>query len=108
MRMHTVNARALACSPVTTPPTPAPTAFDTGNPLLSEQPAQLTTALIQTPAGQRLATTIRTPSSTVTVFLACVDARAWAAKLTADSGAMSVTGLVVANGSTLGGAVKRP
>jgi hypothetical protein len=85
---------------VTTPPAPAPAApFDTGNPLLSEQPAQLITAVVQTPAGQRLATTIRTPSATVTVFLAGKDARAWAARLTTDSGAMSVSGLVVANGT---------
>lgn len=82
---------------VTTPAPPAP--FDAGNPLLGEQPAQLATALVQTPAGQRLAVTVRTPSATVTVFLAGADARAWAARLTTDSGAMSVTGLVIANGT---------
>jgi hypothetical protein len=88
---------------MTTPPSPAPPAapFDTGNPLLGEQPAQMATALVQTPAGQRLALTVRTPSATVTVFLTGPDARAWAARLTADSASMSVTGLVVAGGTTL-------
>ena len=86
-------------------PTPAP--FDTGNTLLTEQPAQLITAVVQTPAGQRLALTVRTPSTTQTVFLSGQDARAWAARLTQDAGAMSVSGLVVANGTALGG-VQRP
>jgi hypothetical protein len=101
--MHTVNARALACSPVTTPPPTAPPApFDTGNQLLSEQPAQLTTVIIDTPAGQRLATTIRTPSATLTVFLLKKDAGTWSAALAAAAGGMSAAGLVVANGTTLG------
>ena len=56
---------------MTTPAAPAPPPpFDTGNTLLGEQPAQLVTAAVQTPAGQRLALTVRTPSATVTVFLA--------------------------------------
>lgn len=76
--------------------------FDAGNPLLGEQPAQMTTALIQTPAGQRLALTIRTPSATVTVFLAGPDAKAWAARFTCDAVGMSGAGLVAANG-VLGG-----
>jgi len=87
------------------PPPPA-TPFDAGNALLAEQPAQLATALVETPLGQRLATTVRTPSATVTVFLAGPDARAWAALLTKDSGAMSAAGLVVASGTALGGPVK--
>ena len=44
--------------------------FDAGNPLLGEQPAILLTSLVNTLQGQRLAATIRTPSATVTVFLA--------------------------------------
>jgi hypothetical protein len=108
--MHAPVARALPYDlPVTTPAAPPPPApFDAGNALLSEQPAQLVTAVVQAPAGQRLALTVRTPSATVTVFLAAQDARAWAARLTADSGAMSVAGLVVANGTTLDGAGKQP
>jgi hypothetical protein len=87
------------------PPQPPPPPFDTGNLLLAEQPAQLTTAVIQTPGGQRLATTIRTPSATLTVFLAKKDADSWAAALATGAGGLSVAGLVVANGATLSGAV---
>lgn len=85
-------------SPVTTPVPPPPAPFDTGNQLLGEQPAQLVPAVIDTPAGQRLALTVRTPSATVTVFLAGKDARTWAAALTTAAEGMSVSGLVVANG----------
>jgi hypothetical protein len=96
-------------APVTTPPPSAPPApFDTGNQLLSEQPAQLSTAIIDTPAGQRLATTIRTTSTTTTVLLAKKDADSWAAVLAKAAGGMSAAGLVVANGTTLGGAVRQP
>jgi hypothetical protein len=84
------------------PAAPQPAApFDAGNPLLAEQPAQLVTAVMQTPAGQRLTLTIRTPSATVTVFLPGKDAKAWAARLTQDAASMSAAGLVVA-GSVLG------
>ena len=77
----------------------APPPVDPGNQLLTETPAQLTTALIDTPHGQRLALTIRTTSTTVTVLLQGGDAKAWAAQLTRDSALMSTTGLVVANGN---------
>ena len=81
----------------TAPQQPQPP-FDPGNPLLGEQPAILFTSLVNTPQGQRLAATIRTPSATVTVFLAGADAKAWAAQLTRDSALMSGAGLVVAGG----------
>lgn len=84
-------------------PPQAPAPFDAANPLLGEQPAQMTTAIVQVPQGQRLALTVRTPSATVTVFLAGADAKNWAAQLTRDSAAMSGSGLVVASGM-LGGA----
>ena len=73
--------------------------YDTGNQLLAEQPAQLHTALVDTPAGQRLAMTVRTTSATLTVFLQGPDAKTWAAQLTRESAAMSGAGLVVANGT---------
>lgn len=76
---------------------------DPGNGLLGETPAQMTTAMVQTPAGQRLMLTIRTPSCTVTVFLAGQDAKAWAAQLARESGQMSTAGLVAANGHLNGG-----
>jgi hypothetical protein len=85
---------------MTVPPAPpAPTPYDTGNPLLAEQPAQFGCALVDTPAGQRLALTTRTPSATLTVLLAGADARNWARQLSAAAEAMSVTGLVVAGGA---------
>lgn len=78
-----------------TTPVPVPP-FDQGNQLLAEVPAQLSTALVDTPKGQRLALTIRTPSATQTVFLGGPDAKAWAAQLTRDAAAMSSSGLVIA------------
>lgn len=43
--------------------------FDSGNALLSIVPSQLTTSVQETPAGQRLAVTVRTVDATLTVFL---------------------------------------
>jgi hypothetical protein len=79
---------------MTTPQPAMP--FDQGNPLLGETPAQMTTVLIDTPAGQRMALTIRTPSTTVTVLLAGKDAQEWAATLTRAADTMSASGLIVA------------
>lgn len=89
---------------MTTPvPQPGPAQpvppFDTGNPLLGEQPANLTTALVQTPLGQRLALTVRTASTTATVFLAKADADTWAANIKATADQMSGAGLIVAPGN---------
>ena len=78
---------------MTTPPI---SPFDQGNQLLAETPAQMTTVLLDTPAGQRLALTIRTPSTTVTVLLAGKNAREWAAMLTRTADTMSASGLIVA------------
>jgi len=80
------------------PPAPAGTPFDTGNPLLAEGPALMITAVIPSPTGQRLAVTVRTPSTSLTVFLAGADAKNWAAQLTRDAAGMSGTRLVVPNG----------
>lgn len=82
--------------------------FDTGNGLLSETPAQLTTSLIDTPAGQRMALTIRTASTTLTVVLGQADAKVWGSNVTALAGQMSGAGLVIAgpgaavNGKAIG------
>ncbi len=86
---------------------PAPP-FNIGNRLLAEQPADLVTAIIDTPGGQRLAMTVRTPSGEQSVFLAKKDADAWAAQLTGAAGTMSASGLVVANGSALSNPVRQP
>ncbi len=82
---------------MTTPAAP----FDTGNSLLGEVPAQLATALIDTPAGQRMALTIRTASATLTVLLSAEDGRAWGANITGTAKQMSAAGLVVAGAGHL-------
>jgi hypothetical protein len=74
--------------------------LDEGNKLLMELPAQLTTDVIGTPGGQRLAMTVRTPTTTLTVFLRGSDAKKWAHQLTVESSVMSDTGLVTANGAS--------
>lgn len=71
---------------------------DTGNQLLAEVPALFTTAVLGTPQGQRMALTIRTATTTLTVMLQGPDARNWARQFTATAESMSVAGLVVANG----------
>lgn len=79
---------------MTAPPQPMP--FDQGNPLLGEGPAQLTTSLLPTPAGQRLALTIRTGSTTVTVLLSKEDGQNWGRHILATVNQMSKAGLVAA------------
>jgi hypothetical protein len=74
-------------------------AVDPGNGLLGEVPAQLTTALVETPRGQRLALTIRTTSATLTVFLGAADAKLWAAQLTREAVLVPGAGLIVARGA---------
>lgn len=78
--------------------------FDAGNSLLAETPALLTTSLLDTPSGQRLAVTVRTPSTTLTVLLNGADAKTWGDHLSAQAAPMSRSGLVVASG----GALPRP
>lgn len=73
--------------------------FDEGNKLLGELPSQLTTDVIDTPSGQRLAMTIRTPTTTLTVFLRGSDAKSWARQLVSESAVMSDSGLIAANGA---------
>lgn len=79
--------------------TPAQPPFDTGNALFGETPAQMTTALIDTPAGQRLALTLRTASTTMTVLLQRDDARNWAQLIKQVSDQMS--GLIVAGAGAM-------
>ncbi len=77
---------------------PQPPPVDQGNGLLAETGAQLSTALVQTPAGQRMILTVRTSSATLSVFLQAGDAKVWARQISALAGQMSGAGLVVANG----------
>ena len=80
-----------------TSPEPLPP-FDAGNTLLGESPAQITTALLDTPAGQRLVLTVRTPSTTVTVLLNKEDGQSWGRSVLATVNQMSGAGLFVAPG----------
>lgn len=70
-----------------------------GNKLLGELPAQLTTDVITTAAGQRLVLTVRTPTTTLTVFLRGADAKAWAHQLSSEAAVMSDAGLITASAS---------
>ena len=92
----------MADVPYRIPDTPAAgdvPLFDEGNKLLGELPAQLTTDVIDIPVGgQRLALTIRTPTTTLTVFLKGADAKKWAHQLSSEAAMMSSSGLVAANG----------
>jgi hypothetical protein len=72
---------------------------DPGNQLLGEAPALFTTAILSTPQGQRLALTIRTATTTLTILLQGPDARNWGQQLAKAAESMSVAGLVVANGN---------
>ena len=83
---------------MTTPPPGPPPPFDPGNALLAETGAQLSTALVQTPGGQRMVLTVRTSSATLSVFLQGGDAKVWARNIGALAGQMSEAGLIIANG----------
>jgi len=63
--------------------------WDPANTLLHETTAQLTTEGVNTPDGPRLAVTIRTNSTTTTVFLRKGNALAWGEKITADASRMA-------------------
>lgn len=56
-------------------------AFDEGNHMLSECPAGMTAIGVKTPDGPRLLVTIRTPSTTLSVYLSTDDVRSWAGML---------------------------
>lgn len=73
-----------------------PQPVDPFNPLLGETAAALSTALVETPHGQRLVLTIRTTSTTLTVLLAAADAKTWATQIKAIADQMSASGLIVA------------
>ena len=79
----------------------SPPPFDHGNPLLGPSPTVLTTAVVRGPDGAEWAVvTIRTPSTTVTAYLAKHEAQGWADQIAETAG--KISGLVVANGHTGG------
>jgi len=63
--------------------------MDQANALLAPTDAQLALGMVQTPQGQRMALTIRTASTTMTVFLARDDADVWAENIRVGAGQMS-------------------
>ncbi|MDX3759338.1 hypothetical protein [Streptomyces sp. AK02-04a] len=77
----------------------APPPVDPGNAMLAETPAQMTCALVDTPRGQRMAMTVRTASTTLTVLLARDDARAWGQQIS--NGAEQMSGLILAGAGAL-------
>lgn len=82
--------------PVVEQGTAAP--FDPTNRLLSETPAEMTVGLVQTQGGQRLAVTIRTASTTVTVFPDRAVADAWRGMLATALSQMN--GLIIPRGAS--------
>jgi hypothetical protein len=71
--------------------------IDPSNPILNEGPAIVQATPVNTAAGQRLALTIRTPTTTLTVLLMKDDAGRWRDTITDGIGRMN--GLIVANGA---------
>ncbi len=68
-------------------------AVDVGNTLLSIVPNDMTVSVQETPLGQRLATTIRTVDTTLTLFLTKDEIDAWIKVL--NSGKAGMTGLIL-------------
>jgi hypothetical protein len=83
-------------SPLPQAAAPEASAFDRDNPFLQEIPAQCVTDVVQTPGGQRMVLTIRTPGTTVTVFLMRDDAEKWRDQISATIARMN--GLIVPGG----------
>ena len=75
------------------------TPVDLGNDLLGEEPAKMLTSIVETPHGKRCALTIRTASTTLTVFLPKANVDDWAQNLQKTGDAM--TGLVVVRGDAV-------
>ena len=84
---------------MSTPVTP----MDTGNPILSEVPATFSCTPVNGPGGQRLAFTVRTGSTTLTIFLAKDHAINWRDVMSEAIGQMS--GLIVPTSANGNGSV---
>lgn len=72
--------------------------FDAGNQLLSIVPSQLTVSPAQTPAGQKLAATVRTVDATLSVFLDADEADNWINAL--KTGRAQMSGIIIPGGLT--------
>jgi hypothetical protein len=82
--------------------TPQPAPFDPGNPYLGETPTHVTYAVVDTPGGQRLAITFRTPSTTFTVFADKANGQSWHRMMGQQLDRMSSIQVVPASGLPLG------
>lgn len=70
---------------------------DPGNMLLTEVPSELSATVIDTPAGQRLMVTVRTPSTTLTLFLQKQMGESWIKVLQDTTGRMTSLTVAPAN-----------
>lgn len=74
---------------------PLPAVTDTANTLLQPSPAALLTGTIDTQQGQYAIITIRTASTTLSIFLDKKDVQAWAGQLHGLAAQMTTAGLTV-------------
>jgi len=74
--------------------------MDAGNPYIAEYPGAMTLGKLMTPAGDRLALTIRCGPATVTVLLPREAAKQWAAQI--NQAADNMSRLIVPNGVVIG------
>lgn len=74
--------------------------LDKYNGLLDVQPSTLTTSRARINGKSMCVATFRTPSTTLTLFLAKSEVAAWARQLTSESEKMSGSGLIT--GETIG------
>jgi hypothetical protein len=82
---------------MTMPHPQAPVLVDAGNPLLSRTDCQLDTGSIETPDHTLGVITVRTPSTTLTVFLPAQDVKQWQEALGQLAGQLDSGGLVKAS-----------
>ena len=78
------------------PPAMARPAVDLANPMLGPAPAMLDVANVTTPEGSQVVMTVRTSSSTTTVFLTKEQAEEWGRIL--NRSAAQLSGLIVPGG----------
>lgn len=90
---------------MTTPQVPL---FDVGNPLLAQGPVNIQTGAVETPAGKTGVLTLRTGSTTLTIFLGEGDLRAWAGLLTAAADGLAGGGGLVRASAADVAAVSQP
>jgi hypothetical protein len=91
-----VNPLPVYDPAMTQPAPPQASPYDAGNPLLGGAPANIAVSLQPTPVGQLCVLTIRTASTTLTVFLAKADAETWLQTIKSEVDKMTSSGLIIA------------